>query len=364
MTALPALLPLLATLGAGLPGDDGPWLELPDGPAAKVWAAVGPETLPAVLPSEFAPLLADEGWARAATWAAWAELLAAEMDAEHPDAARRAALALLARRHGRAEDAWRHFVALGRAPDGAEWAAAVMPHLIPGIPAGAEIGPGGAPVALAEGVVLRPLLPPPSVELEPGAIEWRTAKVNGLRVGAGLVDLVLSIENTGVQVDVLHGGGERTSLALVLPEPRDYEIGIEYLDWMRQEDLHAPHVVDVVPGEEEHTLYGRIQQRRTVLPTGAASRLPAQMALGGLWLGVADDDPERERLRGVAAALSHLLGTDVGLRAPDGGNDAGTPGFAGTVVQLPGAGEAGREVTLRYLASAVETFVLTRSEPR
>ncbi len=86
MIKLHALLPLLpVTLGAALPGDEGAWLELPDGPAAKVWAAVGPETRPAALPEELGVLLADEGWVRAATWTGWAELLAAEAVAERPD---------------------------------------------------------------------------------------------------------------------------------------------------------------------------------------------------------------------------------------------------------------------------------------
>jgi len=369
MITLQLLLPLLAaTLGAALPGDlrgdEGAWLELPDGPAAKVWAAVGPETRPAALPPELAGLLADEGWARAATWAGWAELLAAEAAAERPDPERRAELALLARRHGRAPDAWRHFLALGGTARAAEWAAAVMPHLIPGVPTGTRIGPGGAPVALAEGVVLRPLLPPPSGDLPPGAIEWRTAKVTGLRVGAALVDIVLSIENTGVQIDVRHGGGERTTLALLLPEPRDYEIGIEYLDWMRQDELRQPHVVEVIEGEEEHTLYGRLRQRRTELPTGRAARLPAQIELGGLWFVVDADDPERERLLGVAAAFAGLLGVDVGLRATDPSDESGAAaGFPGTTIRLPAAGDAGRERTLRYLVSAVETYVLARRAP-
>ena len=48
-----------------------------------------------------------------------------------------------------------------------------------------------------------------------------------------------------------------------------------------------------------------------MLPTGNALRLPAQIELGGLWLAVAENDPERERLRGVAAAFAGLLGVSA-----------------------------------------------------
>ncbi|MEE8467761.1 MAG: hypothetical protein V3T22_04870, partial [Planctomycetota bacterium] len=192
LTATLLLAPLVvgpliggAPLQDPAPDDDSPRryrLELPDSPQAKVWAAVAADTRPAGLPGPD-PAAAD--WSQAATWRRWASLVAAEDESPNPTPERRAVLCLLASAHGRADDAWGHLATLGAAP---EWAAAVTAFLLPGVPPGTRLGPGGEPRDLPAGTVLRPLPPPDSGTLPRGAVEWRTAHVRGLQVGGATLD--------------------------------------------------------------------------------------------------------------------------------------------------------------------------------
>lgn len=336
------LLPLLAA-----PGDEGP-LSLPDGPAAKVWAGVGPETSPADIAAR-AGLWAD--WSTRSTWSTWASLVREEAAAEGPEPARRAILCLLARGHGRAGDAWAHYGTLGAEPG---LVAAVTPRLLPGVPSEAAVEPGGRPAPLPDGVVLRPFLPPSSGEGPAGTVEWRSATAHGLRIGAAVVDLTVTVEATGVQVDLTHVSGGAATVSVLLPEPEGFEVKIEYLDWLRREDdqLRTPIPVELKPGEEPRQLYGRVLERRAALPTGGAQRLPAALVEGGLVFEVPDGDPDRAALEEIAAVVGELLGVEARLRAP------GAPrgDTSGTVFRLP----AGRERVerLRFLASAIERFLL------
>jgi hypothetical protein len=178
--------------------------------------------------------------------------------------------------------------------------------------------------------------------------------VHRVRVGAALVDVTVTVEATGVQVDLAHVEGEAATVHVLLPEPQGFEIRVEYLDWMRRDDadMRTPIRVELLPGEEPHQLYGRVLERRSDLPTGAAAQLPAALRQGGLTFEVPADDPEHATLAQIAAVVEDLLGVRTRLLAP------GQPptGWTRLVFRLP----AGRErlERLRYLASAVEAFLL------
>ena len=326
-------------------------LTLPDGPAAKVWASVSPSTLPST-PEEPSP-----DWNQVSTWTRWGEILQLEAAATHPDPARRAALCLLARSQGRADDAWRHYVALGRAADdAAPWIAAITPLLLPGVPDGTPIEAGGRPAPLPDGVILTPFLPPTSGRGPSGAVEWRSATVHHLRVGGAVIDLTVTVEATGVEVDITHVDGGKAHLAVLLPEPEGFEIRVEYLDWMRREDadLRTPIPVEVRPGEEPHQLYGRVIELHADLPTGTATRLPEGTHLAGIVFEVDPEDPYRSGLERIAGVLSELLGVATHVRSSGRRPEMWSP----TVFRLPrGPGRAAR---LRYLTSSIETYLLGR----
>ena len=113
------------------------------------------------------------------------------------------------------------------------------------------------------------------------------------------IDLTISIEATGVQVDVAHRGGGATTVAILIPEPPGYEIRIEYLDWMQTDQPRRPILVDLQPGGEPTTLWGRMIERRISLPTGQADQLPQSLVQGGLFLSLPADDPATpEQARG------------------------------------------------------------------
>lgn len=349
--AVPTLQdPPPASLRSDGPDPSPPFLELPDCPAAVAWAAVAPDTAPVELPAELAALGTPGVWEGAGAWERWAGCLTLAADgAAGPE--ERAALCLLARAQGRAGDAWDHYRTLADTP---RWAAAVTPLLVPGIPTDSPVEAGGRPAPLPDGVVLEPLLPPDSGTTPPWSIEWRTAKVRGLAVGEARVDLALTVEATGVQVDVTHVSGGRARFAVRLPTPQGHAIQVEYLDWTRRETLGEPIPVEVAPGEEPRALYGRLKPVRSRLPTGAVRALPAQMREGGLALVLPAGDLARERVAAIASSLAGLLDVRVSVRA-EGEPD---PSWTGTTFPLPAGPE--RAARLRFLASATERFLLGR----
>jgi len=361
-----ALLPLTAVLlSAGLaPQDDAPALGghrliLPDSPAAKVWAGVGPQTEPAELPQAFLAIDGAGAWKLASTWQLWAALLAERPDETAEDLGRRhAQLALLALRHGRAEDAWKHFDALGATP---AYAARVMPFLIPGVPPGTEVLAGGAVPALPVGVTLRPQLPPRTAERLEGRVQWREASLADLVIGETRVSLRVALESTGVQVDLTHLAGPALDCAVLLPEPEGWEIRVEYNDWMRQDSVRVPMLVHLDPdayeeeGDKTVSLYGRFLEREPNQPGALATReLPAQLREGGLWFELPANDAEHALFEAAAASLAPLLGIRVGVRSP---GDEET--WTGTTIHVP-EDPTERALVLRQLVSAVEGWSLSR----
>jgi len=325
------------------------WLELPAGPARGAVAAVAPDTQPHSLPPEFSgdgPLAGDDLWSRPATWELWARWLGELHDTPGATDDLRARLALLSLAQGRGEDAWRHVAACRDA----SWVAALAARLLPGIPVDCAIGPGGLPggaAALPDGVLLRPVLPPVTGR---GA---HSTRVNGLRIGAGIVDLELTLEAGGVQVDVVHVSGGTLRLDIVLPEPNGQEIRIEYVDWMRQDTLREPLRVALQPGSEPITLFGRFRPRDTSWPSGAAARVPEALRRGGLRLELPADDPERELFEAIAANLSGLLAIPVRVVGPQPGE---TSAWSGTRMRLGSGAE--RQAKLAWLVTSIEGFLV------
>lgn len=343
--------------------------ELPPGAAANAVARLEPTTKPARTPDDLGgegrvPGVAPGAWSKPETWDAWAKGIAsataragagagavagaATDDAVREAAARRARLALLALEQGRSDDAWEHFAATTP-----EWTAALLPRFLPGVPPQTRAGVGGVAGPSEAGVVLSPALPPPSLERVAGRVDRRAMSARDVAIGDTVVSVRVSVEAEGVQVDVRHRSGPATRFALRIPRSPDYDFGDEYVDWYRQETKGVPHVIEVKPGEEEHTLYGRFDARRDVPAASVPTRLPPSLARGGLWLVVANDDPDRELLAAAAAAIGRTgLGFECGLRPPG----APSSGIAGTSVDLSKREE--RAARLAWLVSAIEHYAL------
>jgi hypothetical protein len=325
-------------------------LTLPDGPVARAWALVGPETEPAELPEAWVEALAPgcwEGSPAAKTWARWAaavERAAGPALAERAPA--RAELALLAAADGQPQVAWGHAAAVADAP---AWTATLVPRLLPGIPLDHPVGPGGDLGTLAAGVRLRPLPPPLDPALPAWALGAGVATFGGLRIGQAEVDLMVEVQPAGVEVAVGHRGGGPAELVVALPLVRGASVRTEYLDFVRQEDLHGARALVVrAEDEEPRVLYGRLAQEEGDLPApprpGAA--LPRALSEAGLRLVPADGAPDAGP---AARALGQLLSIEATVGPAE---DAGRA----TVVRVP-AGPEGRAV-LRALRAAVEERLL------
>ncbi len=324
-----------------------PGIELPESAARANWAAVTSVTAPATFPSEWSVLHTAEPWSRATGWQLWAKLMADEAGASAPDPSRRAALAVLAARQGRSDAAWGHFSRIGAA---AQWEAAAMPALLPGVAAPARAG--GLPAPLPADVLLSPCLPPPTVNSETGAILWTKATASGIEIGGAKVGLVLALDPSGVEIDIQHLSGPPVRLFVRLPAPTDFEISVEYVDWLRQETHGEPLEVNLVPGGEPVVLWGRFEERQVDLPGVRPGPLPAQMREGGLWLVLGKGARSDPLLDEFARLVGGLLGVEVRVAAAAPETAAN---WTGTVLHVPGER---RSDWLARLAGAIEIHLL------
>lgn len=322
-----ALLPL---------GDSLPLVELPEGPArAVVEAARATGADPAPLEARSWPASLDAaGWSEPGPWLAWAELVRSERDAPEPDPERRAGLALLAARQGRHADAWSHFEACAGEPS---VALALLPHLFPGIPG--ELDPTGP---LPDGVVLRPLLPPAPHSLRTGELVPARMEARELVVGDAVVTLSLELARDGVQIDVEHVSGGPATLTLFLPEPADYRIRVDYLDWERREEPGVPHEIELRPGLEPSSSWGRFAPRRRTTPGSAETLRLGPIASRGIAIEAAAD--RRGLAEGFAGALGALFELDARV-----GADSAT-GFSEPIVLRLGEGAAGLESLATWIS--------------
>ncbi|HIG12730.1 MAG TPA: hypothetical protein EYQ59_13880 [Planctomycetes bacterium] len=338
-----------------------PTVVLPAGANARAWAGVGRETRAVDLGPE---LFKKQPWLqpgtpradRRAVWRGWGTLVKKEAQGERSDPGTRAALCLFATKEGRWRDAWNHLERLGGHP---AWSAAVLPALLPGVPFDAPKGQGGLPGILDDGVLLRPAPPPP---LTPGTrYQTRESIVRGLRIGAATVDLRVTLDNSGIEVGLLHTSGAAVRVFVLLPEPEGLEIRVEYIDWMRQDERHGALELKLLPGEEERALFGRFKRRRLPLPASCGADLPRALAAGGLWFSWPGlDSPGEaaeleEELRTAAEAMAALLdvpGGLIGIHEPPP-----RPPWNATIAHLPREAAEARRL-LSAIASRLEAWVL------
>lgn len=289
-------------------------LELPRGPAAAALSRIGTETRAAQLDWGGLPLESDAAlWRAAATWADWAESVRAESLARGVQPERTARLALVARLQARDDDAWDHFAALAEHP---EHANALLPLFLPGVAAG-ELARlprwrGRCVAPLPDGVLLTPAAPAPSVpaaEVRLGypVIERRSMRIDDLEIGAARVRFVVALESDGVQVDVTHVGGGAAKLYVLLPELPDFEIYVQYDDWVRQDAVGVPLEIELAPGDETHSLFGRFQPRRITWPTELPTRPSHELSHDGLVLRLDADDPRFALVSAASEGLARLI---------------------------------------------------------
>lgn len=334
------LAALLACLAAIPAGQDRPAptstkspparrVELPEGPAGRAFASVSPTTTSASLPGGqvWAGDFDAPAWRSSAAWEAWSSAVRAEAQATPSDdsrAARRATLARIALAQGRWDDAWDHFAATGADP---AICAALLPAFLPGVDSTAA-STGGIPGPLPEGTLLRPAIPPPSVPAAQVAlgrnwIERRTMRVDGLEVGAARLAMTVTLQSDGIQVDFDHQAGGATRVLVRLPEPADFQLRVEYIDWMRQDEVGRALELSISPGDETHSLFGRFRPRTLPWPTQLPAQLSRALADHGLALCFEGNDPDVALYRSASAALAAALElpvrADLGLERPFAG---------------------------------------------
>ena len=354
---------LLSTTLLALPwilgsSDTFPWVEVPDGAVAKAWASVGENTIPAKFGDDFplANLGSGKAWDKAETWLEWSEWLVGEVegDATEAAAARRAGLACLALEQGRNEDAWRHFSACKEAP---EWLALLMPRFLPGLSAEHAPGLAGRPGVLPDAVLFRPCIPslPPN---DSGVLLAREATIRDLRVHEARFDMKVTFDSYGVQLDFEWKSGGSGALLVLIPEPDDYFIRVEYVDWIRQDVKREPHLVELSELTPQVSLFARIRGRQDRWPGFSGGEAPRELSRAGLWLEHEPLETELDYLKAVAEAATRVLGSPVSVRArASERGEAEETEAVGTILRVPAPGPD-RSRKLAWFASTLERYVL------
>ena len=230
----------------------------------------------------------------------------------------------------------------------------MLPRLLPGIPADHPVGPGGIPLPLPVGVTLRPAIPPQLADDPASSLRMRRSSVQGLRIGQATIDFVITIEPSGVQVDLKHRSGPAVEVKVILPAPPGQQIRIKYVDWIRVEHPEAPLRVELLPGEEEHNLFGRFRRQEARLPGLPKHRLSEGILRGGLWIESGPDDPLNLLAEPFALALGQLFGFSGGIRPLDPQRPEGA--WNPTVVHLK-SDQLGPKILIG-IASLAEGFIL------
>ncbi|MCZ6596745.1 MAG: hypothetical protein O7B99_03820 [Planctomycetota bacterium] len=330
---------------------------LPDGPVAEAFAAVTPATTAAPLRAVWPAWPDDATWGTDAPWDHWIERVIEEAEATRPDPLRRAELALLAASQGRSADAWTHFAACDASP---EIMAALMPRLLPGTPADAPAGRGGLPGQLDDGVLLRPVLPPPTPGLPKGRADVRTVEISGLRVGAAVLRMKLAVEADGVEITLDHLAGGPARVRIVVPAPPELVIRALYLDWQKIDEPGPFVELAIRPGDEEHAIWGRFLPVVTPWPEGLPTEGLGRVFRSGVVVETDPGDPREARLSAFARALGRLFGVPGELRhrgAPSRAPRANEP--ARLVIGLPADLPAGiAEKKLAAILSLAESLAL------
>lgn len=342
--ALAGALQVPGTAPAPPPPPPPPRFEFAGGAIAGLVAALAPDQAPAELAR--ADVAAD--WNDAAAFERWGAALAAAKGADARDA--RARLALLARRQGRDADAWQHLEFAAADP---ARLAALLPRFLPGIAGDALAGTGGLPGQLPDGAVLAPATPPLTRPAERGRVERRSMRVRGLRVGEAVLGLRVAVEPEGVQIDIEHISGGAARVAVKLPTEPGFALANEYVDWFAAEERGAAHVVEIRPGDEEHTLYGRFEPDTSAPIFALPPAAPAALGLGGLVILPEPGTDGHARAAALARALSEPP-ISLAARVLDA---TGPPsGWAPISVDLSDPRSSAAKIAA--LCGAVERFVL------
>jgi hypothetical protein len=332
--ALPARIAV--ALGSGLaalaahqaPAQDpsaAPKLTFSAGPFERTLALIDPAALTRPPRAQELPPSDPTERDSAACWKQWAAALRAAKAAQDAPA-ERGWLAALAQFQGRSDDAWEHLAHAGGDPGRL---ASVLPLLFPGVaPQALAAWP-----ALEDGALLTPALPPPSepaaeIRLGTGRVRSGSAKIEGLQVGDARIALEVRVEGDGIQVECAHLSGGPARLRVLLPEPPDFELRSEYLDWNELEGVRQAREIALVPESEPVILFGRYRPRKIEWTTRVPPAVPAQALRDGLLLLAT----KTAHVAGLAAGLEHLLELRVEVR--ELGTDQVEPPFAGLVVDL------------------------------
>jgi hypothetical protein len=329
-------------LAVALLAQDAPPRVLPEGTSAERTAA-------ALRGGVVAKALALPASGSAEAWKGWAADLERARGAKDPDPACEARLASFALEQQRWNEAWAHFARTGGEP---ALAAALLPRFLPGVAADAPLEKDGFAGALPDGVTLRPALPPAKGDAPRGRIERREMKLARLAVGKGVISLRVAVEYDGITVELAHVSGAACKVAVVLPCEPAFRLANEYVDWYVQETHGAPLALELKPGEEAHTLYGRIDLRPVLGPERVPEELPALAARDGLVLELFPGDAGEALVRAIAesfAAPPLSLSARVWTRGA-----SAVP--AGLRIDLTRPDE--RAQRLSDLAAAIERFVL------
>ncbi len=340
-------------------------IELPIGAVARALESLAPDAKPIDLPAALGapgrvPGPPADAWNQPGTWTRWAALVDAESRASTPDPVRRGELALLALEQERWDDAWRELEVCAATPG---WLAALLPCFLPGAPAGSPLAPGGRTGRLPDGVVLAPSLPPSTRDAPAGRVDRRAMRLDELAIGDAVVELKIAVEAEGVQVDVTHRSGGPARFSLRIPEPADFAIAQEYVDWYRQDTVRVAHSIEVKPGDPTHTFYGRFEAHAVRFTAQLPTQLNSQLQSGTLWIITGEEPGERALAREIAESLEKGP-LKIAARALGASEAPADAEWTGVRLDLRDANERPRK--LAWLASSVEHFALRAkpAEPR
>ena len=319
--------------------------QLPEGSAAERVLATLPDNQPVERLAALDP-------SKAQAWATWLQAL--ESARTSSAAAAHARLCDFALAQGRHERAWEHLVAAQARP---ELMAGLLPRFLPGVESLAQ--------PLSDGATLRPALPPRTGRGLPGRIERREMQLQRLAIGAARVKLAVRVEYEGVIVELTHQEGPACVVHVEIPQDPDFAFGLEYLDWYPIEtpaetpagaavgDAASDRArrVELAPGSDTRTLYGRFETRAFDFPRRLPPTKPQLLQREGLAIELLPGDPRREFFQELAGALALPP-----LRVDACVFERGAARPAGIHIDLAQPADQPRRLAL--LAEAIESFLL------
>jgi hypothetical protein len=227
--------------------------------------------------------------------------------------------------------------------------AGLLPRFLPGVESLAQ--------PLSDGATLRPALPPRTGRGLPGRIEQRQMQMESLPIGAARIKLAVRVEYEGVIVELTHQEGPACVVQVEIPQDPDFVFGLEYLDWYPIEPQPGAAATDrarrveLEPGSDPRTLYGRFEPRTFDFPRRLPAAKPQLLQREGLALELLPGDPRREFFQELGSALSRPpLSVDACVF------ERGAVRPSGIHIDLAQPADQPRRLAL--LAEAIESFLL------